>query len=41
MLVVEPKPDHKRAIGQPLLTLEQVEHLTRISSNVMITLPLG
>ena len=27
MLVVEPKPDLERAIGQPLLTLEQVEHL--------------
>ena len=27
MLVVEPKPDLERTIGEPLLTLQQVQHL--------------
>jgi hypothetical protein len=27
MLVVEPKPNFERTIGEPLLTLQQVQHL--------------
>ena len=43
MLVVEPKPDHKRAIGQPLLTLEQVEGNERrcsVSSSCFCSRPV-